>query len=272
MSSGSISLGTAPGWVRLVREGSLFSAYQSQDGSSWTLLGTDTIVMPATVYVGLAVTSKSSTAVATAMFSNVSIGSRRQQQAAHGLVDEPDRWCGLHHARDHLPHSYRRRCRRHHHQVDFYAGATLRRVSIVEPVRGHLEQRRRGELHAHRGRDRQQWRDDDLGPVTITVSANKAPTVSLTTPVAGASFTAPASVAMSAAAADTDGTIAKLDFYAGATLVGSATSSPYTVSWTNVAAGTYSLTAIATDNAGARRRPPWSTSRWPQRTKHPRSP
>ncbi len=37
---------TAPGWVRLVREGSLFSAYQSPDGSNWTLIGSDTIACP----------------------------------------------------------------------------------------------------------------------------------------------------------------------------------------------------------------------------------
>ena len=49
--------GAAPGWVRLVREGNLFTAYHSTDGTTWTLVGTDTITMASTVYVGLAVTS-----------------------------------------------------------------------------------------------------------------------------------------------------------------------------------------------------------------------
>ncbi|MDH2428058.1 glycoside hydrolase family 48 protein [Sphaerisporangium sp. TRM90804] len=80
---------------------------------------------------------------------------------------------------------------------------------------------------------------------------NQAPTVSLTSPTAGQTFTAPATVSLAATAADSDGTVAKVDFYNGSTLLGSDTSSPYTYSWTNVAAGSYSLTARATDNAGA---------------------
>jgi hypothetical protein len=56
---------------------------------------------------------------------------------------------------------------------------------------------------------------------------------------------------MSANAADSDGTIARVDFYAGSLLVGSDTTSPYTVTWTNAAAGSYSLTAVARDNSGA---------------------
>jgi chitinase len=57
---------------------------------------------------------------------------------------------------------------------------------------------------------------------------------------------------VTASAADSDGTVAKVDFFAGATPIGTATSAPYSVSWSNVAAGAYSLTAVATDNAGAR--------------------
>ena len=92
--------------------------------------------------------------------------------------------------------------------------------------------------------------------VTVTAggsggSTNAAPSVSLTSPVAGASFTAPAVVAMAASAADTDGSIASVAFYAGSTLLGSATTAPYTFTWNGVAAGTYTLTAVATDNLGA---------------------
>ncbi|MCA1560759.1 MAG: hypothetical protein LC753_20350, partial [Acidobacteria bacterium] len=42
--------------------------------------------------------------------------------------------------------------------------------------------------------------------------------------------------------------VARVDFYAGTQLVGSATASPFAVTWSNVPAGTYSLTAVATDN------------------------
>ena len=91
--------------------------------------------------------------------------------------------------------------------------------------------------------------------MTVTVSStpppNQPPTVSLTSPAAGATFTAPATIAFAASASDTDGTIAKVEFFSGTTLLGTDTSAPYQFSWSNVAAGTYVLTAVATDDDGA---------------------
>lgn len=86
--------------------------------------------------------------------------------------------------------------------------------------------------------------------VTVTNTDNTSPSVSITSPTAGAPFTVPASVGITASASDTDGTISKVEFYNGATLLGQATTAPYTFNWTSVAAGTYSLTAKATDNDG----------------------
>jgi len=93
-------------------------------------------------------------------------------------------------------------------------------------------------------------------PITVTVGSsgspsNQPPAVSLTAPAAGATFTAPASITLSATASDVDGTIARVDFYANGTLLGTDTSSPYSFSWTNVAAANYALTAVARDNGGA---------------------
>jgi len=45
--------------------------------------------------------------------------------------------------------------------------------------------------------------------------------------------------------------VARVDFYAGSQLVGSATASPFITTWSNIPAGTYSVTAVATDNEGA---------------------
>ncbi len=87
--------------------------------------------------------------------------------------------------------------------------------------------------------------------LTFAAPTNVAPTVSLTSPANGATFAAPASISLSANAADADGTVSKVDFYSGATLLNSDTSSPYSYTWTGVAAGTYSITAKATDDAGA---------------------
>jgi hypothetical protein len=81
---------------------------------------------------------------------------------------------------------------------------------------------------------------------------NVPPTVSITSPVQGASFVAPVSVNIQASAADSDGSVGKVDFYANGSLLGTDTSSPYAVAW-SAPIGSHSLTAIATDNLGATR-------------------
>jgi beta-glucanase (GH16 family) len=83
-----------------------------------------------------------------------------------------------------------------------------------------------------------------------TVCTAGEPSVSITSPVDAASFTAPASVTINATAADADGTVTQVDFYNGATLLGTDATSPYSYSWGSVAAGSYTLTAKATDNSG----------------------
>jgi endo-1,4-beta-D-glucanase Y len=85
---------------------------------------------------------------------------------------------------------------------------------------------------------------------STTTPVNVAPTVLLTAPANNATYTAPASITLTANAADTDGTIAKVEFFNGSTLLTTDASAPYTYAWTNVAAGTYTLTARATDNSG----------------------
>jgi hypothetical protein len=92
---------------------------------------------------------------------------------------------------------------------------------------------------------------DSVVVTAATAPANVPPTVALTSPAPGATATAPASIALAATAADSDGTIVKVDFYAGTSLLGTATSAPYALNWTGVPAGSYSVAAIATDNRGA---------------------
>lgn len=151
--------GQAPGWVRLVRKGTAISAYRSTDGSTWISMGTDTISMNDTVYVGIAVTSHNAYAATTA---------------------------------------------------------------VVEGLR-----------------------------VTESpASSNKAPSVILSAPANGTTYTAPASVTITASAVDSDGTISNVEFYANSTLLGRDSSAPYSVMG-SLAAGTYALTAVATDNSGA---------------------
>jgi len=62
-----------PEWVRLERNGTTFTAWHSDNGTSWTQIGSATIAMGTNVYVGLAVTSHNDGVVTTAQFDNVSL-------------------------------------------------------------------------------------------------------------------------------------------------------------------------------------------------------
>jgi len=86
--------------------------------------------------------------------------------------------------------------------------------------------------------------------VMVTSTANVPPTVSLTSPANNSTFTEGKSVTLSATASDFDGTITKVEFYEGTNLISTVTSAPYTATW-NPAAGSYVLTAKATDNGGS---------------------
>ena len=154
------SSASPPGWIKLIRTGDIFRGYESIDGSTWALVGTETIEMGATVYVGLAVTSNSSRSASTARFTNV----------------------------------------------------------VVAP----------------------------------TARTNQPPTVTLLAPAAGSTYTAPANVVFQATAADADGTVSRVDFFAGAQLIVSDATAPYSATWTDVPAGIHDLTAVAVDNSGAR--------------------
>ncbi len=77
-----------------------------------------------------------------------------------------------------------------------------------------------------------------------------APVVNLTSPSNGSTFTAPASIMLTADASDGDGTISKVEFFNGSTKIGEDLTAPYSFSWNGVAEGTYSITAKATDNGG----------------------
>jgi chitinase len=80
---------------------------------------------------------------------------------------------------------------------------------------------------------------------------NVAPTVGISAPGNGASFTAGSNITVSANAQDSDGSVVSVEFLRGATSLGTDTSSPYGVTWSNAAAGSYALTARAVDNGGA---------------------
>jgi hypothetical protein len=92
----------------------------------------------------------------------------------------------------------------------------------------------------------------DSSVVTVTVvKPNDLPVVALTAPMAGTDYTAPASISLAASASDSDGVIAKVEFFNGPAKIGEALGAPYQLIWSPVGAGSYALTAKATDNSGA---------------------
>jgi len=147
---------SAPYWVKLVRSGSTFSGYVSKDGATWTLLGTSTITMGSSVYIGLVDSSHVNTTLNVATIDGVSVT---------GLAS--------------------------------------------------------------------------------------VPTVAITSPTAGSTFSAPASIPIAATATPGSGAaVARVDFYSGATLIGSDTTTPYGITWSSVPAGDYTLTALVVDTLG----------------------
>ena len=75
-------------------------------------------------------------------------------------------------------------------------------------------------------------------------------TATVTSPLSGSQFDAVANLTVTATATNTDAVVTKVEFYSGATLIGTDTTAPYACAWNNVAAGNYTLTAKATDSKG----------------------
>ncbi|MEO8739919.1 MAG: Ig-like domain-containing protein [Casimicrobiaceae bacterium] len=136
-------------------------------------------------------------------------------------------------------------------RVDFFAGSTLLGSTATSPYAITWANPASGPQALVAKAVDLQGNVGTSAAVSIQGVNNSPPTVTLTSPVTGSQFSAPATIALAATANDSDGSVAKVEFYAGTTKVASATAAPFNASWTNVAAGSYALTAIATDNLGA---------------------
>src|SRR5262249_8882704 len=93
--------------------------------------------------------------------------------------------------------------------------------------------------------------DNDGGVTTsapIPLVGNALPLAATTAPANGAVVAPPGSVALTAAASDTDGSIAKVEVYRGTTLIATLTAAPYSYADSGVPAGTYSYTAKVYDS------------------------
>lgn len=246
--------GAAPGWVRLVRTGDLFEAYRSANGTSWTRIGSDTIPMGATVYVGLAATSHNTSQATTVTADNFRVtgGQSGGNQppavsittpAAGATYTAPATVTIAATASD--PESRMA-------SVDFYAGSTLIARDATSPYSVSWSATTAGSFPLTAVAHDADGGTTTSSTVTVTVqSANRPPTVSLTSPSNGATFTAPATIALAATASDPENQLARVEFLSGSTRIATDTTAPYSFSWSGVAAGSYTITAVAYDTAGA---------------------
>jgi hypothetical protein len=99
-----------------------------------------------------------------------------------------------------------------------------------------------------------------VGGVLSASAANIPPTVTITDPASGSCYTPSAKVTVYATAADSDGSITKVDFYLlflgvyylqDGILAATDTGAPYHCTLSSLGVGSYSLTAKAYDNLGA---------------------
>lgn len=77
------------------------------------------------------------------------------------------------------------------------------------------------------------------------------PGITLTAPAGGSDYTAPASIALAASVAENGNAITAVEFLSGGNVIGSDTTSPYTFTWANVGAGSYSVSARAVYAGGS---------------------
>ena len=101
--------------------------------------------------------------------------------------------------------------------------------------------------------------DPSIATVFIKPATNIPPVVRISTPANGSTFYTPANIPICANAYDIDGYVATVEFFAGTNSLGVRTNNPmaanplnpFCIVWSNAPAGTYALTAVATDDGGA---------------------
>ncbi len=92
---------------------------------------------------------------------------------------------------------------------------------------------------------------EETGNVTVA-TPNLPPTVAIISPTNGTPYFAPANFAIQATAFDMDGSVARVQFFNGLNLLGMGTNNSSSNNVSALGAGSYNLTAVATDNQGAK--------------------
>jgi hypothetical protein len=251
--TGSLNAGVPPHCLRLVRSGNVFRAYESMNGSNWVSLGEQTVSMGQSAFVGLAVSSHEPATRVTARLSRVAVTNTAANQRPQVSLTAPADGTSYTTPATMSVSANASDSDGTVAAVEFYAGTTLIGSDSSSPYSVTWSNAPSGthSLTAVARDNTGATTTSSPRQVTVASPTNTPPSVTLSSPTNGASFTAPASVSMAASASDSNGSITKVEFYAGTTLVGTDTSSPYSATWNNAGQGTHSMTAKAYDNAGA---------------------
>lgn len=92
--------------------------------------------------------------------------------------------------------------------------------------------------------------------LTVTNLPAGVPIVRITSPTNNARFGTQSVIVLAADAGETNATITQVEFFLGTNSAGIATTAPYSVAVSNLAVGTYSVEAVATDDRGTNGRSP----------------
>ncbi len=137
-------------------------------------------------------------------------------------------------------------------QLAFYQGSTLLATLTAPPYRYSWTNVAAGQYAITAKATDSQGAATTSAAIAVTVAANVPPTIGLTAPVHDAAYVAGTPIDLTATATDADGSITKVEFFDGPTLLGTVTQPPYTYRWSGAVTGSHAVTATATDNAGAR--------------------
>lgn len=135
-------------------------------------------------------------------------------------------------------------------KVEFYNGSTLLGSDSSAPYTFTWENVPAGEYSVTAKATDDKGASTTSNPVKLTVNPppNKPPTIGISSPANNSTFTAPATINLRATASDSDGTVARTEFYNGESLLATDSSAPYNYTWENVAVGEYAITARAIDD------------------------
>ncbi len=136
-------------------------------------------------------------------------------------------------------------------QVEFFADSQLLATDVEAPYSHAWAGATIGvhTVHAVVMDDRGAKQSSALVSVEVT---NRAPSVVITSPVTGTSVLPGETVQMTSDAADSDGSVAYVEYYIDGVWLNTAVVPPYSSTWLAAVAGVYEITALAVDDLGAK--------------------